>query len=195
MSWWIEIGPFAAGLVGAIGGSAMAPKLFGDWWLEKVKARYAKELAEIEHKLSILLSDRQNAFSMGASSHMATVLFDKHIGFCEEYVEAMSKALQTLIQAGKKDQPLDAKELLRIRQKWALWLNDEIEVNLDRFEQDITRIGGDAQVFDANGAPVSRDTSIRRVIADLRKILATEELTNLRNVLVENSVKGSPQAP
>jgi hypothetical protein len=167
MSWWAGIEAFIAALIGAIGGSAAVAKFLGDWWFEKLKANHSAEMAEIAHVRSILLADRQNAFSMGTSSHMATVLFDKHIGFCEEYVEATSKALFTLIQAGRKDQPLDAKELSRIRQKWALWLNDEIEANLDRFEQEITRIGGDAQVFDANGAPVSKDISIREPLIKL----------------------------
>jgi hypothetical protein len=95
MNLWTGIEPFIAALIGAICGSAAAPKLLGDWWLEKVKADYSKKLAEIEHKLSILLSDRQNSFWMGINSHMATVLFDKHVDFCEEYAKAMSKALST----------------------------------------------------------------------------------------------------
>jgi hypothetical protein len=99
MNLWIGIEAFVAALIGAMGGSAAVLKLLGNRWLEKVKAKYSIELA-----------DRQNAFSMGASSHMALVVFDKLIGFCEEYVEAISKPLYALIQEGKKDQPLDTIE-------------------------------------------------------------------------------------
>jgi hypothetical protein len=134
----------------------------------------------------------QNAFSIGATSHMATVAFDKHIGFCEEYVEAMFSALYSLIQEGTKGKPLEARDFFRIRQKWALWLTHEIEIKLDRFERDIGKIGAEAQVLDANGAPLSDELSIKRVIADLREALATEELTALRSELVSRSLKKTP---
>jgi hypothetical protein len=123
---------------------------------------------------------------------MAMVVFDKLIGFCEEYVEAISKPLYALIQEGKKDQPLDTSKLFIIRQKWALWLNNEIEVKLDRFERGYKKMGG-AQVFDANGATVSKEDSIRSVIAELRETLAIEEYTILRNQFVKESVKQPPQ--
>jgi hypothetical protein len=190
MNWWNEIGLGAAALIGAIGGSAVAPRLLGDWLLEKVKAHHSKELAEIEHKLSILLSDRQNAFSMGISSHMATTLFDKHICFCEEYVEAISNTLYSLVQEGNREQPLDVNVLFKIRQKWALWLNDDLEVKLNRFEHGYKEMGG-AQVFDAYGAALSKALGIRSVITELRKALGLEELTSLRNELVRDLVKKS----
>jgi hypothetical protein len=181
-------------LGGALAGSVAAGllKYFGDWSLLGVTAKYSKESAILAHERSVLLAERQNAFSIGATSHMATVAFDKHIGFCEEYVEAMSIALYTLIEGGTKEKPPGAREFFRIRQKWALWLTDEIEVKLDRFERDIAKIGADAQVLDANGTPVSNELSIKRVIADLREVLATEELTALRNELVLRSLKQPP---
>ncbi len=131
----------------------------------------------------------QNAFSMGATSHMATVAFDKYVCFCEEYVEAMSNVLYALIQEEAKKKPLDARALSKIRQKWALWLTDDIERKLDQFERDIAKIGSDAQVLDANGAPVSNELSIKIVVAALREVLATEELTALRKELVLRSLK------
>jgi hypothetical protein len=190
MNWWTVIATFIA----AIGGPAVVLKVVGDRLLEKQKAHYGKEMAEIAHERSILLAERQNAFSMGANSHMATVVFDKHIGFCEEYVQAVFNALYALIQEGTKEKPLDAEEFFKIRQKWALWLSREIETKLDRFEHDITKIGADAQVLDANGAPVSNEVGIRTIIADLRKVLGTEELTLLRNELVLRSLNKPPQA-
>jgi hypothetical protein len=194
MNLWPGIEPFIAALIGAICGSAVAPRLLGDWWLEKVKADYSKKLAEIEHKLSILLSDRQNSFWMGINSHMATVLFDKHVDFCEEYVKAMSKALSTFIQNGKKDQLLDTTELFEIRKRWELWLYDEIDVNLDRFEQELPRILTEAPVLNTNGERGSYEFSVRSLISVLRKILAIEELTNLRKKLVEDSVNRPVQS-
>jgi len=125
---------------------------------------------------------------VGATSHMATIAFDKHIGFCEEYVEEMYKALSTLIERGRTEEPLDPRRFSRIRQKWALWLTHEIENKLDEFELTITQIiGGAARDVDADGVPVSNERSITRNIADLREVLHTEELTALRDELVRRS--------
>ena len=168
----------------AVGGSAAVlglSKYLGDRWLEGVKARHSRELAEM-----------QNAFSMGANSHMAAVTFDKHIGFCEEYVDAVSKALPPLIQEGAREEPLDLADFFRIRQKWALWLTDDIESKLDQFERLIPKIASEAPVLDTYGAHVSIEASIKSVIAELRKVLVTEELTALRSELVVRSSRQSP---
>ncbi len=122
---------------------------------------------------------------------MATVAFDKHMGFCEEYVDEMYKALHSLIQDGGTGEPLDTGRFSRIRQKWARWLTEEIENELDKFEFAIAQIiGGPAQDVDADG-PVSNELSIKRNIAFLRKVLHTEELTALRSQLVVRS-SGKP---
>jgi hypothetical protein len=161
------VGPAAAGLT----------KFLSDRSIERNKAQQSKTLLET-----------QNAFSVGATSHMATIAFDKHIGFCEEYVEEMYKALNTLTQDGRTEEPLDTRRFSRIRQKWALWLTHEIENKLDQFELKIAQIiGGSAQDVDADGAPMSNERSITRNIADLREVLHTEELTALRNELVMRS--------
>jgi hypothetical protein len=124
---------------------------------------------------------------------MATVAFDKHVGFCEEYLEEVYKALSTLIQHGATEEPLDTSRFSLIRQKWALWLTFEIENKLDQFERRIAQIiAGVAQEVDADGAPVTNERSIAINIADLRGILHTEELTALRNELVMRSSTEPP---
>jgi hypothetical protein len=35
---------------------------------------------------SVRLEEAKNRFTVGATSHMAIVAFDKHVQFCEEYV-------------------------------------------------------------------------------------------------------------
>src|SRR5580704_2666234 len=145
-------------VITAIGGPAVVLKVVGDRLLERQKAQYGIEMAE-----------RQNAFSMGANSHMATVVFDKYVGFCEEYVVAMSNTLPTLIQAGTTQTPGD---FVGIRQKWALWLTDDIESKLDRFEQLIPRIPSIAPVLDPHGEHESSiEMRVKSVISELRKVL------------------------
>jgi hypothetical protein len=162
MDWPAVIASFVGSAI-AVPAAAGLSSFLSNRSIERQKAQQSKELLET-----------QNAFSMGATSHMATVAFDKHIGFCEEYVEEMSKALDALIRDGIEG-PLSARKFFQIRQKWALWLTQEIETELDLFERAITQIGGAAQVLDANGSPVSNESSIKTVIAYLRGVLRTEE--------------------
>lgn len=131
----------------------------------------------------------QNTFSTGATSHMATVAFDKHICFCEAYGKEVSKALQSLAQETSQE-PFDVGRLSRIRQDWALWLTNEIDNWLERYERRIAQLGGEAPSVDADGNRVWNDSSIKTAIAFLRGILRTEELTALRNELVTRSSSG-----
>ena len=173
MSWWTAL----QNVLGSASGTALAlwfAKYLGDRSLQKEAQRHSNEQAEI-----------QNTFSMGATSHMATVVFDKYVGFCEEYVAAMSNTLPTLIGGRTTQTP---SEFVGIRQKWALWLTDEVESKLDGFERRIPRIPSEAPILDAYGGHVSSiEDSVKSVISDLRKVLATEELTTLRAELVARS--------
>jgi len=175
MAWWTYVeailggGAVLWGIVFGLSGH------LGDRLLEQMKAQHSKDLADI-----------QNAFSIGATSHMAAVLFDKHIGFCEEYKDAMSRVLPALIEGGVEQAPPDVTELSKIRQKWALWLTDDIEGKLDQFEKRMLRIP-EAPVLDAYGAEVPKQKWAETVIADLRRVLLTKELTDLRSDLIARS--------
>lgn len=72
------------------------------------------------------------------------------------------------------------RDLFRIRQKWALWLNNEIEAKLDEFEGEISRII-EAPSVGADGTYESSRASRGRLIAYLREILGTGDLTILRS--------------
>jgi hypothetical protein len=180
MEWQRLLENFVAAVIGGAITRLDFSKYLGDWWLEKVKERHSAKLAEL-----------QNAFSMGAASHMATVAFDKHIGFCEEYFGEISKVLEALISEGATYRPTDASRLLRVRQRWALWLTRDIEAKLDLFEADVQRMGADGMFYNAEGIPEFNEQSVERITAYLREILAIEELTALRKELVMRSTKGA----
>ena len=57
-----------------------------------------RDQAAYERAMLVLVA--QNRFSLGASSHMANVAFDKHVQFSEEYAEEVYKALGTLFRKG-----------------------------------------------------------------------------------------------
>jgi hypothetical protein len=84
MNWtetWQSLSPVISAVGGSVAVSAFVLKFLADRMLDELKNRDAKDREDIAHERSILLAERQNAFSMGANSHMATVVFDKYIKF------------------------------------------------------------------------------------------------------------------
>ena len=98
----------------------------------------------------------------------------------------MSEALRSLIEDGRIEAALDVTRFFRIRQKWALWLTQEMENELDQFERNFTLMGGEARSYGVS-VSASNESSIKTMIAILRKVLRVEELTTLRNELVIHS--------
>lgn len=66
----------------------------------------------IAHERSLRILESQNAFSIGATSHMAGVAFDKYSEFCEEYVKEMYEALTTLTREGPRQSALAHGDIL-----------------------------------------------------------------------------------
>jgi hypothetical protein len=60
----------------------------------------------IAHERSLFMLESQNSFSIGATSHMAGVAFDRYSAFCEEYVQEMYEALMTLTREGPRKSAL-----------------------------------------------------------------------------------------
>lgn len=170
------------------------------------------------HDRALGIQGTQNSFAIGATSHMATVAFDKHVLFCEEYIAEMFNTLKTLFREGPTEKALShAAQLYQIRQKWALWLTLAIEANLDKFEAAIREIGADAHFVAVDLAhpdrsnliremfalfkevmgrgysaqPANADHAIEMVIQELRRVLGIEELTRLRQTFVARSLKNA----
>lgn len=166
------------------------------------------------YERSLLLLEAQNAFSLGATSHMASVAFDKHVAFCEAYVAEMFETLSTFFREGPTEDALKhSGRLYSIRQKWALWVTPDIEKELERFEQAVREIGAHAHLLQAipgeqasiqkmfslfaqvvgfkewGGAPLTPELAVTTIIAGLRKALGIEELTGLRTKLVSRAIE------
>lgn len=88
------------------------------------------------------LQNKQQDFILGTASHMAQVAYDKHVIFCEEYIERVERGRQELFREGVSRNALNiGRELVNIRQKHAAWLTKEIEDSLKPFEQALIMIG------------------------------------------------------
>ncbi len=167
---------------------------------------------------SLLLQRSQESFSLGATSHMAMVAFDKHVMFCEEYMEEMYKVLGTLFREGPTEEALKHSQILfDVRRKYAAWVTEDIARALDPYEKALREVGAGAHYVEATrlsgderrseaidkmyrtytaimGAYVSGeardpDRDADLVMGKLRSILGIEQLTQMRGVLVSRSLR------
>ena len=185
-----------------------------------VKHALDRDLEAFKHGLrrahEIEMEEAKNRFTVGATSHMANVAFDKHAAFCEEYATEVIKTLETLFSKGPHEVALErAAALYDVRKKWVVWLTPELETELEKFEAALRTIGVNAQILRMvpgdpesiremfkefanifgvkygfkrwNGEQVTAAYAIEFTIAGLRAVLGTAELTRLRGELVERA--------
>lgn len=170
---------------------------------------------------SLRLELTKNSFSVGATSHMAKIAFDKHVAFCEDYIAEVFRSLHELFRTGPhQDALIHAQSLYAVRRKHAVWLTRELELELEHFESKIRTIGaaahlvnampGDpegvetmfsefANVFGAkygfrewDGKAISEEYTIETIVAHLRNVLGIDELTKLRIEFVKRATRDSP---
>jgi hypothetical protein len=191
-------------------------------WLIQSLAKQAldRDLEAFQHGLrkahEMEMEEAKNRFTVGATSHMANVAFDKHAAFCEEYGAEVIKTLETLFSKGPHEVALEcAAALYGVRKKWVVWLTPELETELEKFEAALRTIGVNAQILRMdpgdpesitemfkqfanvfgtkygfkrwNGEQVTAGYAIEFTIAGLRAVLGTAELTRLRGELVERA--------
>jgi hypothetical protein len=167
----------------------------------------------VAHERSLSILESQNAFSMGATSHMANVAFDNYSSFCEEYVAEMFLTLATLMREGPRKSAFEhGRNLSNIRNKWAVWLTPEIDGRLAPIEKELRTIGSEAWIHEQapghgsseamftafakviglenwQGKPLRDEFTVTAVINQLRRILGTEELSRLRSELVTRALR------
>jgi hypothetical protein len=174
---------------------------------------YRLFLDETQYQKKASLQHDQQTFDLGTTTHMANVAFDKHVLFCEEYMKEMQNAVLTLFREGPSSTGMSlASNLLQIRINHAAWLTNEIDTNLEPFEQALREIGADAEFYKNDPAGANETGSVKKsfntfkkvlglkeskddtdldpriatstIINHLRGILRIEELTNLRQFLI-----------
>ena len=165
-----------------------------------------------------LSQQQQQAFSLGATSHMANVAFDKHAEFCEKYVAEVHSTVETLFREGPTDKALKhVWNFAELRRHYAAWLPRDVVEGLDPFEKAVNRIGALSYLVDAlrgtadlgrqpaiaemydvfrevleipGDTPAERrpHVAIEAVKEQVRAILGIEHLTNLRRRLVQQAL-------
>jgi hypothetical protein len=196
---------FSVGAVANIAGIPAIVSLFG--------ALFQLSRDSIAHQRALALEGAKNRFTVGATSHMADVAFDKHVEFCEKYCAKMEEALICLYQNGPTEKVLPlAKELFQIRRASALWLTPELESELEPYETTLFRIGNHERIIshhpdwddrhkyiqqmftlyseivgdktDTKGEPTKGDVATDKIIGALRMVLGIGALTKLRSELI-----------
>ncbi len=171
MNWQSMLGSPVAGIVTGAISSYITTAL-----IERQKARRAKEL-----------QDAQNVFSIGVNSHMTQVAFDKHVGFCEEYIGAAFSASRHHEQPSKWLDASDAEELIRIREKWAVWLTPHLDDRFSKWESAFA--DPKSWTFGGTGGRLKSTSHMSKLKGYLREILRTEDLTRRRDELIRTPPK------
>jgi len=96
---------------------------------------------EVAYENNRRLQNEQNQFNLVATSHMANIVFEKQVAFCEEYVVTLDQALSCLLKAGPSkaiEEFLD--KLVASKKKYITWLSGELVDRLETIENEMRRI-------------------------------------------------------
>lgn len=164
------------------------------------------------HERAVELQIKQQDFVLGTASHMAAVAYDKHVVFCEEYIQRVQQGLQELMRNGATKEAMNiGSDLVRIRIKHSAWLTAEIEKSLQPFEMALINIGANEHLLESlpvgdrrnqvveevyrffglvlgHEKPVKEEEAnmtIKTIIEKIRNILGINTLTALRQKAAE----------
>ena len=114
------------------------------------------------HKRTEALEKRRHLFNLGATSHMANTVFDKHVEFSEKYLAEVHQCVVTLTREGPTREALNhAGNLYTIRVEYTAWITPEIEEKLMPFESAVRQIGAKAGLVSALDRSEKADSEVR----------------------------------
>jgi hypothetical protein len=133
-----------------------------------------RDEASFERNLKI--QNQQQIFGLGASSHMANKVFDKHVEFCEKYLAEVNSIAIKLFREGPTKEAVNlANGLYTLKLEYVAWLTDDINDSLFPFEQALRKLGASQGFIDStiNDQRYSgeRQKRITQVHEDYLKIL------------------------
>jgi len=168
------------------------------------------------HLKTLEIQQKQQAFSIGISSHMANTTFDKHIEFCEKYIAEINKTISTLGQNGPTELALNhGRSLLDVRIEYSTWVTNDMSKKLIVFEEALYKIGAKSKLSEKTnnskkaikageeaeklwvellGAFIDNEKiedkaiAILSVIDYVRDILGVNELIKLRASSIEKAI-------
>ena len=122
------------------------------------------------------IQQQQHIFGLGATSHMANKVFDKHVEFCERYLAEVHEIANQLFREGPTEQAVNfGNGLHTLKLEFAAWLTDDINESLFPFEQKLRELGAKKGFIDSTinveAYADARQKKIPQVYEDVSKIL------------------------
>jgi hypothetical protein len=165
---------------------------------------------------NISLQNKQNIFNLSVTSHMANVAFDKHVEFCEKYIEKMNECIQLVFKEGPSDHTRSfAQELRKIRHRYSAWITEDTTSKLVQLENALHIVGtafNEIKVTEENNkakleltnsmhetitkalgstfdiSQLDKDVLASTVVNHLQNILGISELTTLRQSYLSTAI-------
>jgi len=150
-------------------------------------------LDHLAHARNLQLIDKEQHFTLGASSHMANTVFDKHVEFCEKYLQEVHEVVVTLMREGPTEGALKhASELYNLRIQYTAWILPEIDEKLEPFEKALRKIGANSGLVKSLGRSLGEgdfpDEEQRNTNADLRRKAVAEMYDTFKSLMDLNDV-------
>lgn len=94
------------------------------------------------HERNLIVQQKNQDYMLGVTSHMANVTFDKHVEFCEAYMNKTTEGFMKLMSQGPTpDAAGIALGLKLLRLKYVTWIAHDVYKKLEIFEQALFDIG------------------------------------------------------
>ena len=126
------------------------------------------------HQRSLQLQQEQQLFNLGATSHMANTVFDKHVEFSEKYLTEVHELVVTLTREGPTKSALEhAGKLYSLRIAYTAWITPEIDEKLMPFERAIREIGAKSGLIEALSGAEDKKKDRKNAVKEMYDIFSS----------------------
>jgi hypothetical protein len=127
---------------------------------------------QVAHERALEIQIRQQQFDVSIASHMASVVFDRQVAFCEEYSAELYATMQKVFVEGPVEKTaLYAHTLRGIRIKYAPWISKELTKKIQPFEQALIEAGTLGMLVDRMPNDPARANNINKMYGIIGKLL------------------------
>jgi hypothetical protein len=115
---------------------------------------------EIKDQRAMLKAEAMTLNSLFAGSHYASRTYDKQIEFCEGYWSKALEIVKDINREGETPRLIEkANQLYTYRMERAVWLTEDMNLDLEGFEKVVRSLGVDSHMLDP--LPVGEERSKR----------------------------------
>lgn len=152
---------------------AMGAMIFALWQIFRDQASFEKNQQ---------LQRQQQIFSLGTTSHMANVAFDKHVEFCEKYMYEIHETVKTLFHKGPTSKAFEhVGRFVELQREFAAWIPKDVALALDPFERAVNKIAALSGLEASLGSsdPNGRAKAIEEMYEIFREVMHIDNPTNI----------------